>query len=162
MKVKLNKNHLIILIISILVIFIDQATKYLIVKNMDIATSIDLIPNFFSLFYVTNSGAAFSSMSGRTGLLILISLLCLGFIISIILKEKYNHKLTTISLGILLGGMLGNLIDRIIYHNVIDFISFKIFSYHFPVFNIADICITCGVIIYIFLNFMDEKFINNK
>lgn len=160
-KLKINRNHIIILIIGLIVIILDQITKFLVVKNMDVATSLDLIPNFFSIFYIRNDGAALSSMRGQRIFLIIASLICIGFIINIIKKEEYKSRITTFSLGILIGGMFGNLIDRLFYKDVIDFLSFTLFGRHMPIFNIADICIVCGVIIYVALNLLQEKFKNN-
>ena len=152
----ISKNHLVLYIISLVVIIVDQLTKFLVVSNMNIANEIEIIHNFFSIFYVTNTGAAFSSFRDQTTLLIIVSIFCIAIINAIIQREKFNYKLSVISLGLLLGGMIGNLIDRVIYKNVIDFLSFNIFGYKFPVFNIADICITLGVFIYIGINLIEE------
>jgi len=152
----ISKNHLVLYIISLVVVIVDQLTKFLVVTNMNIANEIEIIHNFFSIFYVTNTGAAFSSFRDQTTLLIIVSIFCIAIINAIIQREKFNYKLSVISLGLLLGGMIGNLIDRVIYKNVIDFLSFNIFGYKFPVFNIADICITLGVFIYIGINLVEE------
>ena len=152
----ISKNHLVLYIISLVVIIVDQLTKFLVVSNMNIANEIEIIHNFFSIFYVTNTGAAFSSFRDQTTLLIIVSIFCIAIINAIIQRERFNNKLSVISLGLLLGGMIGNLIDRVIYKNVIDFLSFNIFGYKFPVFNIADICITLGVFIYIGINLIEE------
>lgn len=152
----ISKNHLVLYIISLVVVIVDQLTKFLVVSNMNIANEIEIIHNFFSIFYVTNTGAAFSSFRDQTTLLIIVSIFCIAIINAIIQREKFNYKLSVISLGLLLGGMIGNLIDRVIYKNVIDFLSFNIFGYKFPVFNIADICITLGVFIYIGINLVEE------
>ena len=150
------KSIKIVYLIAFISILLDQLTKILVMFNLDIGKEIVIIPNFFSLIYITNTGAAFSSLRNHTTLLIIITIFCIALINSIISKEKYKYKLSTISLGILLGGMIGNLIDRVFYKNVIDFLAFTLINYKAPVFNIADICITCGVIIYIIINIVDE------
>ena len=105
-----------------------------------------LYHKFFSFCYVKNSGAAFSILEDATLLLIIISVLFILLIDNTIKKEYRNlSNLSIISLGMIIGGIFGNLIDRIIYRSVIDFISFSFGNYHFPIFNIADIGITVGV-----------------
>ena len=130
----------------ILVFIIDQLSKFIIQKTMDLHQSRTIIPNFFSLYYVKNTGAAFSILENATLFLIIISVMFLLFIDRIIKKEeKELTKLSILSLGMIIGGIFGNLLDRILYRSVIDFFSFSFGSYYFPVFNIADIGITVGV-----------------
>ena len=145
-----------IYLLSILVIIIDQISKLIVVKNMNIGEEIVIIKKFFSILYVTNTGAAFSMLENSTTLLIIISLFCLALIVSLLKKEKNINVVKIISFGILIGGMISNLIDRVFYKNVIDFLSFTIFSYKFPVFNIADIGITIGVFLYLLVNLKEE------
>lgn len=152
-----KRNIIIVFIIAFITIAIDQITKGIITNTLELAKEVKVIPNFFSLYCVKNTGAAFSNFTGQIPFLIFVSIFCIILIINIILKENYNFKLSKLSLGILLGGMIGNLIDRLFYHGVIDFLAFKIFNYRFPVFNIADIGITCGVVIYIIIALYEEK-----
>lgn len=127
---------------------LDQIIKIIIQRTMNYYQEIKLIPNFFSLYYVRNSGAAFSILENATLLLIIISVLFIILIDKSIKKEEQNlDKLSIISLGIILGGIFGNLIDRILYKSVIDYLSFSFGSYHFPIFNVADIGITVGVVL---------------
>ncbi len=127
---------------------IDQITKLIVQKTMNLYDEINLIPNFFSLCYVKNTGAAFSILEDATLFLIIISVIFIILIDKMIKKEEQNlNKLSILSLGMIIGGIFGNLIDRILYRSVIDFISFQFGSYHFPVFNIADIGITVGVLL---------------
>lgn len=131
-----------------IVLMIDQFIKLLIQKNMQLYQEISIIPHFFSLCYVKNTGAAFSLLENATLLLIIISVLFIVVIDNMIKKETENlDNLSIVSLGMILGGIFGNLIDRILYRSVIDFISFSFGSYHFPIFNIADMGITIGVIL---------------
>ena len=127
--------------ITIIVLLLDQFIKYMINKFMEINTSIKVIPNFFSIFYVRNKGAAFSILEDSTILIIIISVIFIVILDQYIKKEKEFTKLSIISLGMIMGGIFGNLMDRIIYHSVIDYLSFG----NFPVFNLADIGITIGV-----------------
>ena len=145
-----------IYLLSILVIIIDQISKLIVVKNMNIGEEIILIKKFFSLMYVTNTGAAFSILENSTSLIIIISLFCTALIVSLMQREKNMTKLKKFSFIILIGGMISNLIDRVFYKNVIDFLSFNLINYKFPVFNIADIGITIGVLIYLIINLREE------
>lgn len=151
-----KRSQIMVYFIGIIIVFIDQLSKFLVTKNMDIAEEISIIPGFFSLFHIKNTGAAFSSFTGERIFLIIISLACIFLIVHLIKKEKYQHILSSISLGMLIGGIFGNLIDRIFFSGVVDFLSFTIFGYKFPVFNIADICITCGVAIYVVLSIIKD------
>ncbi|MBQ8131834.1 MAG: signal peptidase II [Bacilli bacterium] len=152
----MDKSTRKIYIIAIIFLALDQLTKIFVRTTLDLAKEISIIPNFFSFYYVENTGAAFSSFTGQTIFLILVSIFCLGLIIHLIQKEKNKTKLINISLGILLGGMIGNLIDRIIFQKVTDFLSFNIFGYRFPVFNVADIGITCGVALYLIISIIND------
>lgn len=135
--------------VTILIFTLDQLIKYYINKFMELNTSIKVIPNFFEILYVRNKGAAFSILEKYTFLIIIISVIFLVILDRYIKKEKSFNKLSIIALGMIMGGIFGNLMDRIIYHSVIDYLSFTIFNYSFPIFNLADIGITIGVILLI-------------
>lgn len=155
-KIKEKIPNYKIYLLSILVIIIDQITKLIIMNNMKIGEEIVVIKKFFSILYVTNTGAAFSILENSTTLIIIISLFCLALIVSLLKKEKDITPIKVISFGILIGGMISNLIDRVFYKNVIDFLSFNLINYRFPVFNIADIGITIGVFLYLLVNLKEE------
>ena len=131
--------------VTIIVFVLDQLIKYYINKFMELNTSIKVIPNFFSIFYVRNTGAAFSILEDNTIFIVIISVVFLVILDYYIKKEKKFTKLSIISLGMIMGGIFGNLLDRIIYHSVIDYLSFG----KFPIFNLADIGITVGVFLLI-------------
>lgn len=133
--------------ITLISLLLDQIIKIIVITNMNLYDSINVINNFFNITYVRNNGAAWSILSGNTMLLIVISLVALGLIYFYFIKDKNLTRLENFSYGLLMGGTIGNLIDRIIYGYVIDYLDFKIFSYNFPVFNLADICIVMGVIL---------------
>lgn len=130
-----------IYIFSIIIIVIDFVVKIFALNNLD---SITLIPDFFYLTLAKNTGAAFSILSNSTWIFIFVAVVVVYFI-SKYLKSSDINGLQSISYALLLGGIIGNLIDRIIYGYVIDYLSFVFFGYYFPIFNIADICITIGV-----------------
>ena len=152
-----NKSKRIIYIITIITLIIDQVVKLLVKTNMNLHQEINIIPNFFSLYYIENKGAAFSIFNDQTTFLIITTTIFLIIMSHYIKTEKKFTKLSIISLGILLGGMFGNLIDRIIYSGVIDYLSFKIINYSFPIFNIADIGITVGTFLLVINYFIEEK-----
>ena len=143
--------------ITSLVLIIDQMIKLLIVNKMEINSKIDIIPNFFSIFYVKNTGAAFSILENNTIFLIIISIIFVFFLDRYIRKEESFTKLEVISLGVIMGGIFGNLIDRILHHAVIDYLFFYMLSYSFPVFNLADIAITMGGALYLLNMILERK-----
>ncbi len=130
-------------------LIIDQIIKLFITMKMKLGQLITVIPNFFRIYYVTNDGAAFSSFSGMRYLLIIISLIVFFLLINYIKKSKITNKLEIIAIGLIMGGLVGNLVDRLLYGKVIDYLSFIIFGYKFAVFNFADIGIVIGAVIYI-------------
>ena len=141
----MNNNNKPIHYISFFLLILDQIIKLLIQKNMNLYQEITIIPSFFSLYYVKNTGAAFSILQDNSSIILLISFLSIIILNYYIIKEKNITKLSKISFGLLLGGIYGNLLDRIIHKSVIDYLSFSIFNYSFPIFNLADIGITIGV-----------------
>ena len=136
-----------ILPISLLFVVIDQVVKILVINKMALQQSIIVINNFFNITYVRNTGAAWSILSGNVLLLIMISVIALGVIYYYLIKDKKLNKIDTISYSMLIGGIIGNLIDRVVHGYVIDYLDFKIFNYNFPIFNIADTLIVISIII---------------
>ena len=141
------KKKLSIIIIAIFGIALDQISKLYIASNLILYKKNPIINNFFNIAYVQNKGAAWGILDGNTVFLVLITLIALFIIIRFIFKEENLTKLDILSYGLLLGGITGNFIDRILRGFVIDFLDFYIFGYDFPVFNIADIMIVVSVII---------------
>ena len=138
-----------ILILSTLLMFIDQLIKYFVIHNLELYKSIKLIPNFFYITFVKNDGAAFSILRGNRWLLIAIGIIALMFMIKLIIMDKKITKLHVVSYSLVIGGILGNLVDRVLYGSVIDYLDFYLFGYNAPVFNFADSCIVIGAIIII-------------
>lgn len=147
---KINKLS----IISIIIIILDQASKILISNLLDLHESINIICNIFKITYTKNFGAAWSIMWNQRLFLIIITILALIFIIYLIYKEKRLNNLKNIYYGFLIGGIVGNFIDRILHGYVIDFLDFNIFGYNFPVFNFSDTFIVLGVLLILIENFV--------
>lgn len=133
------------IIISIILLCIDQISKLLVVNLLTKTDSITIIKNFFYLTYINNDGAAFSILVGKRIFLILIAVLVIVMLIRYIKKNNIQNKLELVSISLIIGGSLGNLMDRVIRGYVIDFLDFKIFNYNFPIFNLADTFIVIGV-----------------
>lgn len=135
-----NKKNLSVIMLGILIVIIDRITKLLLINK-----EITIIPNLLNFTYIENNGVAFGIASNNTILIVLLNVIILAIIIKF-LKEKFSktNYIIILSLIMILAGGVGNLIDRIAMGYVIDFININILD--FPVFNIADISITVGVI----------------
>jgi signal peptidase II len=132
-----------VLSIVLAVIALDQITKYLIVTSLSPFDSIEVFP-FLHIVSVRNTGAAFGSFRNiGSSFFIIASVAAIGFITTLLMKRTYN----TIGLALILGGAIGNLIDRILLGNVVDFIDFFVGTFHWPAFNVADSALTIGTII---------------
>ncbi|HLN87292.1 MAG TPA: signal peptidase II [Candidatus Limnocylindrales bacterium] len=132
------------------IIVVDQLTKIIVDRTMPLFHSIPIVNGFFSLTYVRNTGAAFGIFAGsaeifRRPFLIAVSLVAIGFIFTMIRRLPDTEKALTTALAFIVGGATGNLIDRVIYGEVIDFLDCFWGAYHWPAFNIADSFITIGV-----------------
>ncbi len=143
--------------ISIVIFLIDQIVKLFIINNMKVYEKITIIRNFFDIYYVRNEGAAFSTLWGERIIFIMIGIIVLISIHTYIEKKNNIKLLEQVILGLLTGGILGNLFDRIIHGYVIDFLSFTVFGYSFAVFNVADVAIVVSCLIMIIECFRGEK-----
>lgn len=147
-----------ILILTALIILADQLTKFTAIKYLKGQSPIVLIKNFLSLHYTENSGAAFGILQQKRILFIIITTIFLIMVTFYIIK--YFNELSLISkigVSVLLGGAIGNFIDRVRYGFVVDFISVRIAkSYDFPVFNIADMAIVLGTLIIVYVVLFDK------
>ena len=139
----MKKKNAIIFSFALFIVFLDHLTKWLIRKNLHLNHSVPLINNFLSLTYITNNGSAFGLFKGFNLFFIFFSIVVIGLILYFIRKIKENERLLQFLAGLLLGGTLGNLFDRLVYGSVIDFIDFRIW----PVFNVADSAVTISVIL---------------
>lgn len=145
-----------ILLFTLLFILIDQLSKLLIVNNFDLNNEVSIIPSFFSLMYIRNTGAAWGMFSDGTIILAAFSLAFLIFTLKYVFSKKRSN-LEIIIISMLYGGIIGNLIDRIFRNYVVDFLSFKIFGYNFPVFNIADCYIVISIGLIILKMILDDR-----
>lgn len=134
-----------IILIAVISVILDQIVKYLIISKCTLYKKNPVIDGFFNITYVQNRGAACGILNNNIILLVVITVLALGLICSFIFKESNIKKLDIVLYGMLLGGIIGNFIDRIFRGYVIDFLDFIIFGYDFPVFNIADMLIVISV-----------------
>jgi signal peptidase II len=146
---KTIRNIIIIAAVILISVAADRITKLLVVANMALGESIPASGSFVSLFYTRNEGVAFSLLEGAGARWILVgiqSLLVVAIIVIIIAAIKRGARLVALfSLAMMLGGGIGNLIDRVAYGSVVDFVSVG----NFPVFNFADSCLTVGCAILI-------------
>lgn len=145
-------------VLTVILVIVDQIVKFLVSTYLNY---IDVIPKILYLSLEKNYGVAFSMLWNNRLLILIISLLLILFLIYLLNKDYLskgkNNKLLNVTYGLLFGGILGNLIDRIVRGYVIDYIGVYIFNYKFPVFNLADSFITIGVILMIISTFKEEK-----
>ncbi|RIW36341.1 lipoprotein signal peptidase [Bacillus salacetis] len=144
-------------LIALVVIALDQFTKWLIVQRMTEGQSITVIDNFLYITSHRNQGAAWGILQGQMWFFYIITI---GVIIGIVYYlEKYakGNKLFSMSLALLLGGAIGNFIDRVFRKEVVDFLNTFIIQYDFPIFNIADASLTIGVGLLIINMLMEER-----
>lgn len=137
------------------IVALDQITKLIVDRTMPLYHSIPIIDGFFDLTYIRNTGAAFGILAGsgaafRLPFLMFFSLLAIGFIVVMLRRLPERETGLIIALTFILGGAIGNLIDRFAYGEVIDFLDFYWANYHWPAFNIADSFITIGVTITVY------------
>ena len=133
---------------SLVFLFLDFVSK-IIILNID-KSNIKVINNFFYIEKASNSGAAFSILSGGRFFFIIIGVIVLFYIYKYMLSEVKTF-FEGLAFSMLIGGIIGNLIDRVVYGKVIDFLSFKFGSYNFPIFNLADTFICIGVFLLIII-----------
>ena len=137
------------LIAAVTILVLDQVTKAIVARSMTLYESIPLLP-FFSLTYVRNTGAAFGLLGGlppavRLPLFCLVTIGAVFALVSYLRDLRPDESLTAIALGGILGGAAGNLVDRIRFHEVVDFLHLHYGGFDWPMFNVADSAITVGV-----------------
>lgn len=149
-------------LIAVLVIAFDQWTKWLIVKNMDLGESITIVENFLYITSHRNSGAAWGILQGQMLFFYIITAIVIVAIIYFIQKQAKGRRLLGVALAFMLGGAIGNFIDRLFRKEVVDFINTYIFGYDFPVFNIADSALVIGVALLILQMILEERAAKEK
>ncbi|BAT71423.1 signal peptidase II [Thermosulfidibacter takaii ABI70S6] len=142
-------NRWVLFSISALVVFgLDRLTKVWVLKEVA-PKGIIKVTSFFNIVYVTNTGGAFGiGRHGNGNLFVIASIVAILVVLYLLKKIKDGNFITYVSLGMILGGGLGNLFDRFVYGSVIDFLDFHIGNAHWPAFNVADSCIVVGVIMF--------------
>ncbi|HXV12304.1 MAG TPA: signal peptidase II [Burkholderiales bacterium] len=137
------------LLLSALIVAVDQATKFVVVQRLAVHQAIE-ITSFFNLVLVYNPGAAFSFMADhdgwQRGFFMTIAVIASVWIVYLLYRYP-GQRLFALSLTLILAGAVGNLIDRVTVGAVIDFLDFHAFGYHWPAFNVADSAITCGAVL---------------
>ncbi len=144
-----------ILVVSLIVIVADQLTKFIVSTTMDLGQSIPIINNFLYFTYIRNPGAAFGILPHQTLFLVLVTVLVVALILYYFKVLSPKYKYVRLGLSMQMGGAIGNLIDRVRDDShVIDFINFTIFP---PIFNLADMAIVIGIIIFLVSFWYTEK-----
>ena len=145
---------MLILCLSFLVALLDQLTKYLVMRNLPISNHETIIPGLFNISHVRNTGAAWGMMEGFNTGLVVLSVVMLIVIIAFRRHLVADGRLYRVVVGLMIGGIVGNLIDRVRLGFVVDFLDFYWKGHHFPSFNVADSAICTGVGLYILSQLM--------
>jgi len=152
---KYYRKYITFLLIGVAIILVDQVTKVLVTQRFSLYENLEVIPGFFNLTYIRNTGGAFGLLAGeasqlRTGLFLAISCVGMGIIFYLYTRIPPGEPWLDAGLAMTFGGALGNLIDRVRFGEVIDFLDFHIGTLHWPAFNVADSAISVGVGIFCF------------
>jgi len=155
-------KYLIASTVALAVVILDQYTKYLIVRYLPLHRSVEIIHHYLTILHTRNKGIAFGIFSGQvsttqTVLLIVTSCAAIGFIFYLLRGLGARCFYATITLALILGGAIGNLIDRIRWGEVVDFIDLHWYNYHWPAFNCADSAISMGLVLLI-IGMITKKF----
>ena len=147
-----------LIIIIVAIIALDQWSKWAIKTSFNLYQSKPVIQDLLHFTYVTNDGMAFGlSFPGGKHVLLIMTILLTGFIVGFLWKEKNRHPLIKYGLALILSGAIGNLIDRLLYGKVVDFLDLMIGNFHWYIFNIADSSVTIGMILFIIHSIYIEK-----
>ncbi len=155
----MKRTILLALLFAAALIAIDQASKHLVAGAFDVGERISLIPNLLYLTKHHNEGAAWGILQGATVFFVIITIIALALFLFLLRDGDFKRKtFYTIGVTLLIAGTIGNFIDRIALGYVIDFIDVYIFTYNFPIFNVADMALTIGVIMLVVdLVFFEER-----
>ena len=151
-----------LIIIIVAIIALDQWSKWAIKTSFNLYQSKPVIQDLLHFTYVTNDGMAFGlSFPGGKHVLLIMTILLTGFIVGFLWKEKNGHPLIKYGLALILSGAIGNLIDRLLYGKVVDFLDLMIGNFHWYIFNVADSSVTIGMILFIIHSIYIEPKKNN-
>ena len=153
---------------TLLGVGLDQLTKYIVVHQIPFHGEIPVIPGFFNLVYIRNKGAAFGFLSGSEHgfaptLFLILTVVATGFVVYLLYRNINENWSITISISLILGGALGNLIDRVRSGSVVDFLDVYVKTTHWPSFNLADSFITVGgILLLVNLLFSPQAFLGSS
>lgn len=142
------------LVLTTILVIIDQLTKYLTVQNIELREVVEVIPNILSFTYIRNTGAAFSILEGQMWFFYIVTILVVAGIIYYMYTEAKEDKILGYLLALILAGALGNFIDRLFLHYVVDMIKLEFID--FAIFNVADSYLTIGIIALLIYTIYDE------
>ena len=149
-----------ILFLSLPLYALDQLTKQWVLRSISPYDARIVVPDFFNLVNVTNTGAAFGSFRGNNTFFVVISVVALVVVTVLLVRPRRSDPWRDVSLALLLAGILGNLTDRLLYGHVIDFLLFNLhirYADPWPAFNVADSCISIAVVLFIIHSFGKQK-----
>jgi signal peptidase II len=149
-----------ILFLSLPLYALDQLTKQLVLRSINPYDALIIVPDFFSLVNVTNTGAAFGSFKGNNTFFVAISIIALLVVTVLLVRRHRSDSWRDVSLALLLAGILGNLTDRLLYGHVIDFLLFDLhvrYADPWPAFNVADSCISVAVVLFVIHSLWGQK-----
>lgn len=145
---KSTLRHIIWIAVSLLIVALDQFTKQLVVKNMNLYDEYPLIPGFFSLNYVRNKGAGLGILSDARWIFMIVTAVVIVAVTVLLILNYFKSRLADTALIFILAGGIGNMIDRIMYGEVVDFLQFQIKLFDF-IFNVADVFVTFGTVLFV-------------
>ena len=149
-RVSMKRKYWVLLTVLFWILLSDQWTKHIVQQRLFLHRTVEVIPGFFNLVHVRNRGGAFGIFGGQgdgfsSFLFVAVSLIAIGTILFLFARLKEEETSLSLSFSLVLGGALGNLIDRLHYGAVIDFLDFHLLAHHWPAFNIADSAICVGI-----------------
>lgn len=144
---EIKTNYRIFAAVSAAIAVLDQLTKLAITRSLHPYEAVEVVPGFFNIVYYLNKGAAFGILNqgGAFRKLFLIGVSLAALALLAVLVKQSRDRLSALAFSLIAGGAVGNLIDRIRYGSVVDFLDFHVAGWHWPAFNVADSAITIGV-----------------
>jgi signal peptidase II len=154
-KFEVHRKYIRLIVVAGIIILLDQVTKLIVLDKMPLFYNIPVISGFFNLTHIHNSGGAFGFLSTQTSnmqrlLFLFVSSLAAGLVLYFYKKTPYEQTWLSTGFALVLGGAIGNLIDRIRLGKVVDFLDFYIGDLHWPAFNVADSAVSIGMLIFLF------------
>ncbi len=148
------RKHCLVAFLFVFTLLSDQLSKFFIIKGLYVGESIEILP-FFNIVHVRNKGVTFGLLSGSLQpiVFVILSLVIVAFLIDYARKNKNYRPF----ISLIVGGAIGNVIDRIMHKSVVDFLDFHLGRYHWPAFNIADSAIVIGVFVLFFISYLEEN-----